>query len=296
MHEGGHQVLPVGFAVSAANLAVHLHGSTGGGNLVSHFFVPAVGLAVPVILVGIFDAPGFPGAPGEINPGIRTEIGFPQVAHERPHAEADGAGDAAGLGEPAVVMDRCVKGHQTAHGTACNAGTLPERNGPVFQIDEGLDFTEDPLEEAVKEYNLPVLAEIVGIGQGGVDPQVMGLGPVEAVGNVLKNTGLKLEEIDVLELNEAFASQSIGVVKELSRRHGVEESAIYAKTNLNGGAIAVHLLAATAAAELSANGGRRAAEQDTAPSPSEGAEAHSETDRLFRLPPPLPARWRHGQR
>ena len=111
--------------------------------------------------------------------------------------------------------------------------------GNASGINDGAAFFVVASEEAVKEYNLPVLAEIVGVGQGGVDPQVMGLGPVEAVGNVLKNTGLKLEEIDVLELNEAFASQSIGVVKELSRRHGVEESAIYEKTNLNGGAIAL---------------------------------------------------------
>ena len=111
--------------------------------------------------------------------------------------------------------------------------------GNASGINDGAAFFVVASEEAVKEYNLPVLAEIVGVGQGGVDPQVMGLGPVEAVGNVLKNTGLKLDEIDVLELNEAFASQSIGVVKELSKRHGVEESAIYNKTNLNGGAIAL---------------------------------------------------------
>lgn len=111
--------------------------------------------------------------------------------------------------------------------------------GNASGINDGAAFFVVASEEAVKEYNLPVLAEIVGVGQGGVDPQVMGLGPVEAVGNVLKNTGLKLDEIDILELNEAFASQSIGVVKELSKRHGVEESAIYNKTNLNGGAIAL---------------------------------------------------------
>ena len=111
--------------------------------------------------------------------------------------------------------------------------------GNASGINDGAAFFIVASEEAVKEYKLPVLAEIVGVGQGGVDPQVMGLGPVEAVGNVLKNTGLKLDEIDVLELNEAFASQSIGVVKELSKRHGVEESAIYNKTNLNGGAIAL---------------------------------------------------------
>ena len=111
--------------------------------------------------------------------------------------------------------------------------------GNASGINDGAAFFVIASEEAVKEYNLPVLAEIVGIGQGGVDPQVMGLGPVAAVRNVLKNANLKLSDIDVLELNEAFAAQSIGVVKELSAEHGVAEAEIYNKTNLNGGAIAL---------------------------------------------------------
>lgn len=111
--------------------------------------------------------------------------------------------------------------------------------GNASGINDGAAFFVVASEEAVKEYNLPVLAEIVGIGQGGVDPQVMGLGPVAAVRNVLKNADLKLSDIDVLELNEAFAAQSIGVVKELSAEHGVAEDEIYSKTNLNGGAIAL---------------------------------------------------------
>ncbi|MDO4778052.1 MAG: acetyl-CoA C-acetyltransferase [Tissierellia bacterium] len=94
-------------------------------------------------------------------------------------------------------------------------------------------------EEEVKERGLKPLVEIVGIGQGGVDPKVMGLGPVPAVRNALKNAGLQLKDIDVLELNEAFAAQSLGVVIELAEEHGMSKEEILAKTNLNGGAIAI---------------------------------------------------------
>lgn len=111
--------------------------------------------------------------------------------------------------------------------------------GNASGINDGAAFFIIASEEAVKEHNLPVLAEIIGVGQGGVDPQIMGLGPVEAVGNALKNTRMKLEDIDVLELNEAFAAQSIGVVRELAKRHNIKEEDIYNKTNLNGGAIAL---------------------------------------------------------
>ena len=111
--------------------------------------------------------------------------------------------------------------------------------GNASGINDGAAFFLVASEEAVKEYDLPVLAEIVGVGQGGVDPQYMGLGPVAAVNDVLHRTGLNLVDLDVLELNEAFAAQSIGVVRELSKQHNVAEEDIYSKTNVNGGAIAL---------------------------------------------------------
>jgi acetyl-CoA C-acetyltransferase len=67
----------------------------------------------------------------------------------------------------------------------------------------------------------------------------MGLGPVGAIKNVLKRAGMTIDQIDLIELNEAFAAQSIGVVKELAQDLGVTEESIYAKTNVNGGAIAI---------------------------------------------------------
>jgi acetyl-CoA C-acetyltransferase len=94
-------------------------------------------------------------------------------------------------------------------------------------------------EEAIIKYNLKPLAEIVGIGQGGVNPKIMGLGPTPAIRKALKNAALKLQDIDIVELNEAFAAQSLGVIHELSEEHGMLEDEIIGKTNVNGGAIAL---------------------------------------------------------
>ena len=111
--------------------------------------------------------------------------------------------------------------------------------GSSSGINDGASFMILASEEAVKENNLSPKAEIIGIGQGGVDPSVMGLGPVPAIRKALKMANLKLEDIDLFELNEAFASQALGVVTELSEEHGVSVDDILAKANLNGGAIAL---------------------------------------------------------
>lgn len=106
-------------------------------------------------------------------------------------------------------------------------------------INDGASFMLIASEEAVKKYQLTPLVEVIGIGQGGVDPKIMGMGPVPAVRNALKFANLQLEDMDLLELNEAFASQSIGVVKELSKEHNMAVEDIMKKTNVNGGAIAL---------------------------------------------------------
>lgn len=106
-------------------------------------------------------------------------------------------------------------------------------------INDGASFIILASEAAVKAHHLEVIAEVVGVGQAGVDPNVMGLGPVPAVKNVLRNTNLKLEQMDLVELNEAFASQSLGVVEELVQEHQINKEAFLAKTNVNGGAIAL---------------------------------------------------------
>jgi len=106
-------------------------------------------------------------------------------------------------------------------------------------INDGVSFVVLANEEMVKKYNLEVIAEVVEIGQGGVDPNVMGLGPIPAVRNVLKKANMKLSEMELIELNEAFASQSIGVVTELAEEHDLIMAEIFKRTNVNGGAIAL---------------------------------------------------------
>ncbi|SDI13060.1 thiolase family protein [Desulfosporosinus hippei] len=92
--------------------------------------------------------------------------------------------------------------------------------------------------DKAKEFGLKPLARVVGIGAKGVPPQIMGIGPVPATQAALKMAGLSLNQIDLIELNEAFAAQSLAVIKEL----GLDLN----KTNVNGGAIALgHPLGAT---------------------------------------------------
>lgn len=111
--------------------------------------------------------------------------------------------------------------------------------GNASGINDGASFVLVASEEAVKKYNLKPIAEIIGIGQGGVDPLVMGLGPVPAIRNALKYASLKLSDIELIELNEAFAAQSLGVVHELVQEHGVNREELLKRTNVNGGAIAL---------------------------------------------------------
>ena len=111
--------------------------------------------------------------------------------------------------------------------------------GNASGINDGASFLILASEKAVAEHGLQPLAELVGCGQGGVEPDVMGLGPVPAIANALKDAGMKLSEMEVLELNEAFAAQSLGVVHLLAQQHDLTEDEIKARTNLNGGAIAL---------------------------------------------------------
>ena len=85
--------------------------------------------------------------------------------------------------------------------------------------------------EAVAKYGLKPMAKLVSWGQGGVDPKIMGVGPVPASRQAMEKAGLKIEDIDLVEANEAFAAQSIAVAREL----GFDMD----KVNVNGGAISI---------------------------------------------------------
>ena len=104
-------------------------------------------------------------------------------------------------------------------------------------VDGGAAVVVMPLAEAEKR-NLKPMARIVSWGIAGVDPKIMGSGPVPATRIALQKAGLKLEDIDLIEVNEAFAAQYLAVEKEL----GLDRN----KVNVNGGAIALgHPLGAT---------------------------------------------------
>jgi acetyl-CoA acyltransferase len=115
-------------------------------------------------------------------------------------------------------------------------------------------------ESALQRHGLTARARVVGMATAGVPPRIMGIGPVPATRKVLALTGLKLDQIDVIELNEAFAAQGIAVLREL----GISESD--PRVNPNGGAIALGhplgasgaRLATTAVNQLERTGGRYA--------------------------------------
>lgn len=111
--------------------------------------------------------------------------------------------------------------------------------GNASGINDGASFTIVASEDAVKKYNLKPIAEVIGFGQGGVDPRVMGLGPTPAILNALKYANLTINDLELVELNEAFAAQSLGVIHELEEATGMDRDEFLAKTNVNGGAIAL---------------------------------------------------------
>ena len=103
--------------------------------------------------------------------------------------------------------------------------------GNASQMSDGAAFVMVMSEEMVKELNLEPIARLVSYGVAGVNPRVMGIGPVDAVPKALKAAGLKKEDIELIELNEAFASQSLACIRTV----GLDPDIV----NVNGGAIAM---------------------------------------------------------
>jgi acetyl-CoA acyltransferase len=112
--------------------------------------------------------------------------------------------------------------------------------GSSSQMSDGAAFVLIMSEDMVKEYNLEPIARMVSYAAAGVEPRIMGIGPVKAIPKALKQAGLSLNDIEQIELNEAFAAQGLAVIKEL----GLNKDII----NVNGGAIALgHPLGCTGA-------------------------------------------------
>ena len=106
-------------------------------------------------------------------------------------------------------------------------------------INDGASATLIVGEDYLNKHQLKPLVEIISIGQGGVSPSEMGLGPVPAIKRAIERAGLSFSDIDIFELNEAFAAQSLGVIHELSEEFGVTKDYIQERTNVKGGAIAL---------------------------------------------------------
>ena len=121
--------------------------------------------------------------------------------------------------EPTGIQDAADKGQPRV--TAANASGINDGAAAIV-LASG---------EAVEKYGLKPMAKLIGWGQGGVDPKIMGVGPVPASRQALSKAGLTIDDIDLVEANEAFAAQSIAVARELHFD--------MSKVNVNGGAIAL---------------------------------------------------------
>ena len=118
--------------------------------------------------------------------------------------------------------------------------------GNASQLNDGAAVLLLASEEAVKKYGWKPEAEILSQATVGINPAIMGLGPVNAIVKALQEAKLNLREIDLIELNEAFAAQSVACIKRLAVQYSMEVDDITIKTNVNGGAIALgHPVAAS---------------------------------------------------
>ena len=128
---------------------------------------------------------------------------------------------------PQVVHTFEVTGAQDAEDKGTQRVTAANASG----INDGAAAIVLASGEAVEKYGLKPMAKLIGWGQGGVDPKIMGVGPVPASRAAMKKAGVTIEDIDLVEANEAFAAQSIAVARELHFD--------MSKVNVNGGAIAL---------------------------------------------------------
>jgi acetyl-CoA acyltransferase len=161
-----------------------------------------------------------------------------------------------------IEQDSCIRAGTTMEALATLKPAFDENGtvtaGTSSPLTDGSAAVLVCEESYAKSHNLPILARIKSFAVSGVDPEIMGIGPVPATKKALERAGLKISDMDIIELNEAFASQAIACIKDL----GIDIK----KVNLDGGAIALgHPLGATgaritgkAAALLKREGGKYA--------------------------------------
>lgn len=138
--------------------------------------------------------------------------------------------------EEQIIFDRDEHPRQTSMEKLAQLKPAFTKDGTVTAgnssgINDGAAGVILASEEAINRYNLKPMAQIISMAVAGVDPAVMGIGPVSASKKALQRAGLTINDIDLIELNEAFASQSIACIQEL----GIDAK----KVNVNGGSIAI---------------------------------------------------------
>lgn len=143
-----------------------------------------------------------------------------------------------------VTEDGCIRGDSTLEGLATLKPAFDEKGsvtaGTSSPLTDGASAVLVCSEDYAKKNGLKILARIRSFASTGCDAEIMGIGPVPAVKKALERAGLTMKDIDIIELNEAFAAQSLSVVEEL----GIDVN----KLNLDGGAIALgHPLGASGA-------------------------------------------------
>jgi len=142
-------------------------------------------------------------------------------------------------GDPVIfAQDEFVKPNTSLAGLSKLRAAFKKENGTVTAgnasgLNDGAAVVFIASSQAVEKYNLKPIAKIIASAVTGVEPRIMGIGPVSATQKALKKAGLTLEDIDVIELNEAFSAQSIACIKGLGL--SVDDPRI----NINGGAIAL---------------------------------------------------------
>ncbi|MBW8359034.1 MAG: acetyl-CoA C-acyltransferase [Weeksellaceae bacterium] len=125
--------------------------------------------------------------------------------------------------------DTSLEGLAKLRPVFANGGSVTAGNSS--QMSDGAAFVIVMSEEMVKELGLEPEARLVAYAAAGLEPRIMGMGPIYAIPKALKQAGLELKDIDLIELNEAFASQSVAIKKELNLNPDI--------LNVNGGAIAL---------------------------------------------------------
>lgn len=142
-------------------------------------------------------------------------------------------------GDPKIFdKDEFIRPDTTMEGLSKLKGAFKKENGTVTAgnasgLNDGAAVILLASEDAIKKYNLTPKAKIISSGVVGVEPRIMGIGPVEASNLALKRAGLTMKDIDIIELNEAFAAQSLACI----RAWGLKDDD--ARINPNGGAIAL---------------------------------------------------------